>query len=350
VLPHLKAGGAERVVSFLFMQMDKSAYDLNLLILGSKKDNHYDVQENNVYYLNIERLRDSFIEIIKFLRKTKPDIVFSSIGHVNIFLGFIKTFFPKTKFIVREASIYSLVKKLHKRPKLPKVFIEYCYQNLDNIVYQSEDMRNDFEKVFSIPSDKGVLIQNPITLLPQPVASQNLKNSSKAFKFIIVGSLIESKGHIRAFDSFKKAKFDFTLEIIGEGPLKDTLKERVNLLGMNDQIFFRGVEKDMKKVYTSADFLIQTSYFEGFPNAVLEALSFGIPCVIFEAPGGHNEMISIGMNGFIITNKNKPVDVIEKTILHNWNRMEIQKDVFTRFGSTKIIKEYETMFFKAINK
>ena len=90
MLPHLKAGGAERVVSFMFMKMDKEVYDLNLLVLGSKKDNHYNVGDQNVYYLNNKRLRFSFIEIIKFLRKNKPDIVFSSIGHINLYFGFIK--------------------------------------------------------------------------------------------------------------------------------------------------------------------------------------------------------------------------------------------------------------------
>ena len=350
VLPHLKAGGAERVVSFLFMQMDKSIYDLNLLVLGSRKDNHYKVQENNVHYLNIDRLRGSFVGIIKFLRKNKPDIVFSSIGHINIYFGLIKTFFPRVKFIAREASIYSSVRKFHKRPNLPKIITKNCYQKLDAIIYQSEDMRKDFEQVFSISSHKGILIQNPITLIPNPVIKSEIKNTPKTFKFIIVGSLIESKGHLRVFQSLKKLNFDFTLEIIGEGPLKKALKDQVTLLGMNDQIHFRGLEKDMNKVYASADFLIQTSYFEGFPNAVLEALSFGVPCIIFEAPGGHKEMISEGMNGFIISNENNAEVVIEKTTLHDWDRVEIQSDVLSRFGSKIIIKQYDRLFQNIIKK
>jgi glycosyltransferase involved in cell wall biosynthesis len=96
--------------------------------------------------------------------------------------------------------------------------------------------------------------------------------------------------------------------------------------------------------------LIQTSYFEGFPNAVLEALSFGVPCIIFEAPGGHKEMISEGMNGFMISNENKAEVVIEKTILHDWDRMEIQSDVLSRFGPKKIIGQYEKLFHQILQK
>ena len=119
---------------------------------------------------------------------------------------------------------------------------------------------------------------------------------------------------------------------------------------MNDQIYFRGLEKDMNKVYSSADFLIQTSYFEGFPNAVLEALSFGVPCIIFEAPGGHKEMILEGMNGFMISNENKAEAVIEKTILHDWDRVKIQSDALSRFGSKRIIREYEKFFNQILKK
>lgn len=350
MLPHLKAGGAERVVSFMFMKMDKEVYDLNLLVLGSKKDNHYNVGDQNVYYLNNKRLRFSFIEIIKFLRKNKPDIVFSSIGHINLYFGFIKTFFSKIRFIAREASIYSNVGVFYKRPKLPKIFIKKCYQNLDAIVYQSNDMRKDFEEIFSISISKGILIHNPITLSPLPISKYDLRINDKPFKFIIVGSLIEIKGHLRAFELFKKFKFNFVLEIIGEGPLERTLRDKVDLLGMNNQIFFKGLRKDMKKVYASADFLVQASYVEGFPNAVLEALSFGIPCIVFDAPGGHKEMILEGINGVTIFNESKTIDLVEKLTKYNWNRVEIQKNVLKRFGAKKIIVQYHEFFQQITQK
>ena len=108
--------------------------------------------------------------------------------------------------------------------------------------------------------------------------------------------------------------------------------------------------KDMEAVYASADFLIQGSYVEGFPNVVLEALSFGVPCVVFDAPGGHREMIIDNENGYIIKNEEEAPLIIERTIRNNWNRFNIQKDAFSRFGSEKIISQYETMFLKIKSK
>ncbi len=102
----------------------------------------------------------------------------------------------------------------------------------------------------------------------------------------------------------------------------------------------------MEAIYASANFLIQGSYVEGFPNVVLEALSFGVPCVVFDAPGGHREMIIENKNGCIIKNEDEGSLIMEKTIHHHWDSLSIQKDAFVRFGAEKIIKQYETMFLK----
>ena len=77
--------------------------------------------------------------------------------------------------------------------------------------------------------------------------------------------------------------------------------------------------------------MIQGSYVEGFPNVVLEALSFGIPCIVYNAPGGHKEMIIEGENGYIIQNQEEAPKIIEKTIHHHWDRNAIRKDAFNRF-------------------
>ena len=100
----------------------------------------------------------------------------------------------------------------------------------------------------------------------------------------------------------------------------------------------------MEIIYENSDFLIQGSYVEGFPNVVLEALSFGIPCIIFDAPGGHRELINESKNGFFIYDCDNPSSLFEEAINHSWDRNEIQKDAYNRFDSYKILNEYEIMF------
>ena len=345
IIPHLKSGGAERVISSIFKNLDRTVFEPYLIVIGFEKENHYLVEDENVIYLNKKRLRNALYDIVKIIRVKKPDLVFGSIGHINIYLGFLKFFFPKIKFAAREASVYTKMKSFNKRRQLPIVLLKRLYQKLDAIVYQSGDMKEDFQDTFNILPSVGYLIHNPITLKSNKLTIVSEKKEFP-YKFIIVGSLVVNKGHERILELFQKVKFDYVLEIVGDGPLRKHLDNLVSNSEMSDKVIFRGLHKDMEAIYASADFLIQGSYVEGFPNVVLEALSFGLPCIVFDAPGGHREMIIDNENGCIIQNKNEAPKIIEKIIRHHWDRNAIQKDVFKRFGSEKIIKQYETMFLK----
>lgn len=348
ILPHLKAGGAERVVSFLFKKLDRTIFEPYLLVIGSQSEAHYLLESGNVVYLNKKRLRSALYDIVKIIRNIKPAIVFSSIGHINIYLGFLKIFFPKLKFVAREANVYTKMKTYNSKKQLPIAIINYLYLNLDAIVFQSIDMKVDFENLFKIDLGKGYLIHNPITL--QDI-KKNIELKTRKFppKFVIVGSLVDRKGHERVLNLFEKVKFDFTLEIIGEGPLRAKLESKVTKSKIRDKIIFRGIQKNMPQIYAEADFLIQGSFVEGFPNVVLEALSYGIPCVVFDSPGGHREMIKEGENGFFIYDETNAIDVLQKAISFQWQRGIIQKDVINRFGSSKILNQYEDMLKKVLS-
>lgn len=350
ILPHLKAGGAERVVSSIFKNLDRTIFEPYLVVLGFENEDQYSVEGENIIYFNKKRLRSALVDIIKIIKKLKPSIVFGSIGHINVYLGFLKFFFPKIKFIAREANVYSLMRTFNSKRQLPVSWLNFFYKNLDAIIYQSKDMRADFERIFRVDPNKGFLINNLITKTP---IFSNLKRDFKSnakIKFIIVGSLVKRKGHERVLKLLEKVNFNFVLEIIGDGPLSESLKQKLDTSKIKNKVIFRGLQKDMEAIYTSADFLIQGSFVEGFPNVVLEALSFGIPCIIFDAPGGHREMIIENKNGYFIKNKEGAPDVIERAIRNNWDRVNIQKDAFARFGTEKIIKQYETMFLKIKNQ
>ena len=346
-LPHLKAGGAERVVSFIFKCLDRTLFEPYLIVLGFEKEAQYTIIEQNIIFLNKKRLRSALLDIVIKIRQLKPAIVFGSIGHINVYLGFLKFLFPKIKFIAREASVYTKMKYFNTKKQLPFTILNRLYQKLDAIVYQSGDMKKDFQDTFSILPSAGYLIYNPITYDSNKYSIAS-KPKTSPYKFIIVGSLVVNKGHNRIFELFKRIQFNFVLEVVGDGPLRKELEEKSKALKLENKVVFRGLQKDMEAIYASADFLIQGSYVEGFPNVVLEALSFGIPCVVYNAPGGHKEMIIENENGYVIHNEEEAPKIIEKTIHHHWDRNAIQKDAYYRFGSEKITRQYETLFQKIV--
>src|SRR5690606_9690516 len=110
VLPSLVSGGAERVISFVAQNIDKEKFEPVLLIAGYAKEKAYDVSNVKTTYLNKTRILFTIPSFIVFLTKNKPDIVLSTMSHVNTVMGLLSLFFPKTKFIGREANVLSIKK------------------------------------------------------------------------------------------------------------------------------------------------------------------------------------------------------------------------------------------------
>lgn len=345
ILPHLKAGGAERVVSFIYNNIDKNIFEPHLIVIGFEKDNIYPIIDLNITYLNKKRLRNALLRIIILIYNLKPKIVFSSIGHINLYLGFLKNLFPEIKFFAREASVYSFMKKFSKKISLPHFILNFFYSSLDLIIFQSLDMKNDFHNTFKISCVKTCIINNPITL-SNKLDTIYSRRPLIPYKFITVGSLVDVKGHKRILNILKSVEFDFIYNIVGEGPLRESLELQVNQFNLSNKVNFLGLQKDIANSYINTDFLIQGSHVEGFPNAVLEALSFGIPCLIFESPGGHNELIVERFNGMIIRKSDNLIKVINNFVNFKWNRKLIKDDAYKRFNSTKIINKYQNIFIE----
>jgi glycosyltransferase involved in cell wall biosynthesis len=95
------------------------------------------------------------------------------------------------------------------------------------------------------------------------------------------------------------------------------------------------------------DVFLQGSYSDGFPNALIESCVVGTPIIGFNAPGGINEIIEDGENGFIINSIDECVEKLNQlnsdfTFLPK----KVNQIVTERFNSKKIIGQYEDLFLK----
>jgi len=92
---------------------------------------------------------------------------------------------------------------------------------------------------------------------------------------------------------------DLVFVLCGEGPRRPLLETRAAELALADRCHFLGRQEDVAPVLAAANLLIQTSDYEGLPNAVLEAMAAGVPVVVTDA-GGTRELITDGVEGFIV--------------------------------------------------
>lgn len=111
---------------------------------------------------------------------------------------------------------------------------------------------------------------------------------------------------------------DITFELAGEGPERSVLESMIQHFGLQERFTLNGHQYDMDAFYQGIDIYLNTSVHEGIPMTILEALARGIP-VIAPAVGGIKEIITNGVEGFLIESRN-PNDFAEKCLLLQKNR------------------------------
>ena len=118
---------------------------------------------------------------------------------------------------------------------------------------------------------------------------------------VAVGRLNEQKNHallLRAYAALGDT--EDALTIYGEGPLRDTLEAQVRQLGLAGRVFLPGQSADIPGAIKGAKLFVLPSSYEGMPNALLEAMALGLPCISADCPcGGPAAVIRSGENGLL---------------------------------------------------
>lgn len=342
VLPTLSAGGAERIISFLAQNIDPQVFKPHLLIVGKTSDAAYSFENEKTTFLNKDRVLTGIPLIIVHLIKYKPNVVISSIGHLNTVFGLLAPLFPHCKFIIREASVISVIAKFKKGKKIFGMLPKLAYKNIDIVVCQSQDMANDFLKLYKLNPEKLAIISNPITEeFPVKIQSRN-----EVLKFITIGRLSKEKGHDRLLDVLAKIQYPYQYTIIGSGPEETNIRNKIIQLGLDEKVDYIPYTNKIGEELSRHDVFLQGSYVEGFPNAVLESLVVGTPVIAFNAPGGTKEIIHEGLNGHIVENIDDFTNVLRlfPSTINQWNPIDISNSVKSKFSKGKILRQYEDLF------
>lgn len=345
ILPDLNQGGAERVITILCNELDRSKYLPKLILF--KKVGYYlnhlscDVE---IIELNISRIRYSIFKIIPLIFKIKPDIVFTGWGEISAFLSPIIPLFPKVRFITRETNVVSN----HVTRKSILFFYRF-YNNFHQIIAQSDDMKEDLIKNFNISENKIVKINNPVdfNLIDEMKSKQIDVSFDKSYKNIVaIGNLSPRKGFdllLNVMNQLKEEKIHLT--ILGDGAFRDDLLEQKDQLRLTN-VTFKGKVDNPFVYLKEADLFILSSRYEGFPNVLLEAGACGTYSLANDCPGGINEIIENGINGeiILINDYKASAEKIKEILLKEISNDRVIKSIYLRFNKKFIIKKYEDCF------
>ncbi len=347
VVPNLSAGGAEKVMSFIAQNLNTNIFEPILLIIGFKKDDVYDTQNVKTIYLNKNKVRNSFFSLLLVVKKEKPNIIFSSLSHLNTTLGLLSYLFPKIHFIGRETYVKGAqfsTRLATTRGFLFSLISNIGYNGLKYIICQSEDMKIDMVKNQGAQEKKIVVINNPIS--KNFCTKDQIPSIEKGYKFITVGRLAKHKGFDRILNTLSKIDHPFNYLIIGEGPEKNNIIELIETLNLKDKVEHISFTTNICDYLSASHFYLQGSHVEGFPNALIESLAVGTPAIVFDAPGGINEIMIDGENGSVV-NSEKEFELKLNENIHQINKFspkKVSRHVRREYIAEKIITKYESFF------
>ena len=294
-IPRMGSGGSERVISILANEFVKagdtvqitqlidseSFYPLSNKIL--LKGMNISIRRNNklVSYWDQARYFFKGVNFIKReVKQFKPDVVISFMRQTCIMMWIARLTGCRVKLICSERNDPTVqnafVRRLMKR----------VFKASDLLVCQGIGVYDYFDKVLA-----KVVIPNPVVDRKELFVDLNRRRKAVTS----VGRLDKQKNFellIRSFADVHNDYPDYVLEIYGEGPERSNLEKIIEELNANTFIFLPGAFKDVISRIADSELFVMSSDCEGFPNALAEAMSVGLPVISTDFfTGAAREMI-----------------------------------------------------------
>lgn len=172
------------------------------------------------------------------------------------------------------------------------------YRSAEYLVVQTDQIAEQANRW--IPSERIKIIEN----LVSPEAFQQIHEENQSERIVTVGRFVPEKGHdslLRALQIVHRTFPNATLDLVGDGPECGRLSELARTLQLESSIRFHGFVKDPKTITLLCSIFVLPSKTEGFPNALLEAMASGMPCVATDCrSGGPARLVTSGTNGRIV--------------------------------------------------
>ena len=153
MIPSLKSGGSERVVTQIIHTIDPEKFEI-ILMVSDMTHAFYKIDENRAKIIDFKTksVGKAFPKIRKAIQEEAPDIVFSTVTRLNLFFALLKSLLPKRPvYICRESNIVSIITAKEPSPMIANWIVRNRYGVFDRIICQSNDMKADLVGNFGLP-------------------------------------------------------------------------------------------------------------------------------------------------------------------------------------------------------
>ena len=305
-------GGAERVIANVANMFAQNGHEV-IFVVGVKTDNEHEMHSKiKVIYLNqskelltnasmgteILRTLKPIFTLRKILKKERPDVMITFVLDTIVQAVLATRSLPISLIVSLRIDPTATIAS-ETRGKRRKFVLKYFFPFADGLIFQTEEARDYFsEKIKS----KSVIISNLVD-----ARFFDIKASTEKKDIVGVGRLIPRKNWKLAIKAFSLIACDTVenLVIYGDGVELENLQEYARQLDLSDRVIFAGTSNEIGNRLANARLFVFSTDYEGVPNALIEAMILGVPCVSTMFDGGSYEsLIENGVNGILVPKNN----------------------------------------------
>jgi len=292
------------------------------------------------------------VKTLNLLLRVKPDICVANMGH-SVFPCLAYALLARRPVLVRLAG-GEFVAAFKERPaglweKIYSRLTVEASRKCDIIVLNRDTY-------FTLRSRR---IGRRIFLAPNPIKNEffNIQPSLHGFNVVYVGSLKEKKGITILVDAFAdvvKSIPESRLILVGDGPLRSVVEEKIRNLGLEGKILITGFipNDQVPEMLEKASVFVLPSYSEGLSNALLQAMAAGLPCIASDIEE-NREVISNGVNGllFPVGNSKALAEALTQVLTDKALALKLgynAKENVKHLKLEKIVKMYLKVFLSSL--
>lgn len=362
IIHSLSSGGAERVISRMGNYWAQQGWDVTLLTFDDGSEPPFYQIENQVDRrpLGLAKVSANPIAGIwnnitstQGLRRaiidSKPDVIISFMERTNT-IAILASRGLNIPILVSERNDPAMLSP----GKMWEMLRQWTYPFADRVVVQTERAGNYFPAKLQ---DRIVVMPNPV-IVPPVETTTNPPQLPGERSLIAVGRLVPQKGFdllLQAFSKLTDRYREWHLTILGEGELRPQLEALRTELGLVDRVHLPGRVKNPHEYLQQADIFIMSSRFEGFPNALCEAMVAGTAVISTDCPNGPREIIRNGVDGILVPSENIAAlaDAMSRLMSDPHQRASLAAaapELAERFSLDKVMSMWESLIYEVINQ
>jgi len=307
IIDNLKVGGAQihllRLVAVL-----KERFDLEIISLGPCSDKLIEQMKERVKitYFNMSSIKEtgnfliSFIKLVVYLKKVRPNIVHTYLNTANVFGLLAARVAGITKIVTSRRDMGQF--RTGRIAALESFLSRHVASEVFCVCNAVAEATHFNEKISRIKI-KELLNGVDIHLYK----SKNINGKRDKLTFTMIAAMDrEEKGHrdlLAAINLMSCSRSKIRFLFVGEGPLHSALESEARSLDIESLVHFMGEQSDVVPLLEQSDVLVVPSHSEGLSNAILEAMAMGIP-IIATAVDGNLEVVVHNKTGCLVQARN----------------------------------------------